>query len=372
MLRPTRMEVNLSALKRNVRNIRKFINPNSQLMAVVKADGYGMGIERVAKACLEAGCSRFAVATPDEAVTLREAGFSLPVLVMGPSPNEAAREFVELDITPAVTDLGFAEALSKASVEAGKVGRFHLKIDTGMGRIGFLPEQVPETVEKLLHLPGLEMEGVFTHFATADERNLDYTTSQFARFGEVLALLRTRGIRFRLRHCCNSAATVNCPDMHLDAVRPGLIIYGMWPSNWCERPFELEPVFRVVTKIAVLRELPQGSGIGYGLKYMTRGTERIAVLPIGYHDGYTRPLSMKADVLVRGRRAPLAGSICMDQTMVNVTHIPDAKVGDEVVLVGKQESEEISPEEIAGILGTINFEVPNLFTKRVERVYQEM
>jgi alanine racemase len=364
------MEVSLTNLKRNVSRIQEYIDTNSQLMAVVKADGYGMGMEHVAKACVEAGCTRLAVATADEAVGLRDADISVPVLVMGPSTKEAAKEFVEKDIAATVTDLAFAQALSKAALEAGKIARFHLKIDTGMGRIGYLPSEIPETVEKLLQLPGLEMEGVFTHFATADERNLEYTKTQFRRFGEVLASLRTEGIRFRLRHCCNSAATVNCPEMHLDAVRPGLIMYGMWPSVWCRRPFELEPVFRVVTQIAALRELPQGSGVSYGLKYMTRGQETVAVLPIGYHDGYTRPLSMKVDVLVRGQRAPVIGNICMDQTMVDVTHIPDAVPGDEVVLVGKQEKEEISPEEIAGILGTINYEVPNLFTKRVERVYE--
>ncbi len=369
MLRPTRMEVSLTNLKRNISKIRDFISPNASMMAVVKADGYGMGMERVAKACLEAGCSRFAVATADEAVALRDAGIFVPILVMGPSPNDAAKEFVERDITPALTDTGFAEALGKAAGEAGKVGRFHLKIDTGMGRIGFLPQETPGVVEELLRFPGLEMEGIFTHFATADERNLEYTRTQFRRFGEVLATLRTKGVRFRLRHCCNSAATVNCPDMHLDAVRPGLIMYGMWPSGWCERPFDLEPVFKVVTQIAVLRELPAGSGVGYGLKYMTRGKERVAVLPIGYHDGYTRPLSMKTDVLIRGKRAPVIGNICMDQTMVDVTHIPEADVGDEVVLVGCQGSETVTPEETAGILQTINYEIPNLFTKRVERVY---
>jgi alanine racemase len=364
------MEVSLTNLKRNVSRIQEFISPNARMMAVVKADGYGMGMEHVAKACIEAGCTRLAVATADEAVGLRDAGIPVPVLVMGPSTKEAAKEFVEKDITATVTDLGFAQALSQAALEAGKIARFHLKIDTGMGRIGFLPQEAHGAVEQLLSFTGLEMEGVFTHFATADERNLEYTKTQFRRFGEVLATLRTKGVRFRLRHCCNSAATVNCPDMHLDAVRPGLIMYGMWPSGWCERPFDLEPVFRVITRIAVLRELPPGSGVGYGLKYMTRGNERVAVLPVGYHDGYTRPLSMKVDVLVRGQRAPVIGNICMDQMMVDVTDIPDAVPGDEVVLVGKQGREEISPEEIAGILGTINYEVPNLFTKRVERVYE--
>lgn len=368
-LRPTRMEVNLENLAFNFRSISGSLDKGCSLMAVVKANGYGLGARRVAKVFQEAGCQRFAVATPDEAVELRENGISEPLLVMGPSSRDAAEAFVAMDITAACTDLSFAEAMSRAAVTQGKTARLHLKVDTGMGRIGFLPGDIPETVDRILHFPGIDLEGIFTHFACADERNPEYTHIQFGRFGEALDALRSRDVRFRIRHVCNSAGTVNFPEMHLDAVRPGLILYGMWPSRYCKRSVEIKPVFEVKTAVAAVRELPAFSGIGYGLRYMTKGTEQVAILPIGYHDGYTRPLSMKASVLIRGERAPIVGSICMDQTMVDVTHIPGIIPGDEVVLVGSQGHESVTPEEIASLLGTINYEISSLFGPRVPRAY---
>ncbi len=368
-LRPTRMEINLANLAFNCRSISSFLDPGCNMIAVVKADGYGVGAMAAAKTFRECGCQRFAVATPDEAVELRDGGITEPILVLGPSPRDSAEELVARDITAACTDVAFAEAMSRAASARGKTARLHLKIDTGMGRIGFLPSEAPSAVEKITVLPDLELEGIFTHFACADERNAEYTRIQFSRFGETLDLLRPLNARFRIRHVCNSAGTVNFPEMHLDAVRPGLILYGMWPSPFCKRGVELKPVFEVKTSVAVVRELSPCSGVGYGLKYMTRGTERVAILPIGYADGFARPLSMKASVLVRGMRAPLIGSICMDQTMVDVTHIPGVVKGDEVVIVGDQGKERITPEETAAHLGTINYEIPSLFTKRVPRVY---
>jgi len=368
-LRPTRYEVNLTNLQHNFNCVRSFVGPNVQVMSVVKANGYGMGIVRIARALAEAGCQRFAVATPDEAIALREAGISEPLLVLGPSPYEAAEYYVRHDIAAALTDMAFAHAASQAAQRQAKVARLHLKIDSGMGRIGFLPEELPGVLAELKGLPGLDVEGAFTHFATADEINLEYTHWQFKRYMKALDILDEFGVKVRLRHVCNSPATLNVPKYHLDAVRPGLILYGMWPSEHCNKPFDLKPVFQVKTDVAALRTLPLGSGVGYGLRYMTRGEERIAILPIGYHDGYPRPLSMRASVLIKGVRAPIVGNICMDQTMVNVTHIPNVKVGDEVVLIGAQGKERITPEEIAGLLGTINYEVPNLFTPRVPRVY---
>ena len=367
-LRPTRYEVNLKNLQYNFNNIRNFVGPKAHVISVVKANGYGMGIVKISKALAEAGCQRFAVATPDEAVSLREAGIQEPVLVLGPSPHEAAEYFVRYDIAAALTDMSFAHTASQTAEKQGKLARLHLKIDTGMGRIGFLPEDLAKILPELKSLPCLDIEGVFTHFATADEPNLEYTHWQYKRFARALDILEEFGIKIRLRHVCNSSATLNIPDYHLDAVRPGLILYGMWPEV-CNKPFELKPVFQIKTEVAALRTLPLGSGVGYGLRYMTRGEERIAVLPIGYHDGYPRSLSMKASVLVRGVRAPIVGSICMDQMMVNVTHIPDVNVKDEVVLLGSQGEERITPEEIACLLGTINYEIPNLFTPRVPRVY---
>lgn len=367
--RPTRMEIHLDSLQHNFRVIRQFAGTGTQVIGVVKADGYGMGVFAVVEALQEAGCQRFAVATPDEAIALREKGVADPLLVLGPSPKDAAEEYVQRNIAATVTDLEFAHALSSAAQKSGKSALVHLKIDTGMGRIGFLPEEIPAVAQQLRKFPGLDFEGVFTHFAVADERDREYTHLQFRRYGDALEQLRVAGLGMRLRHVCNSAGTLNYPEMHLDAIRPGLILYGMWPSAFCDRPFDLREVFTVKTAVAALRELPQGWGVGYGLRYMTRGTERIAVLPLGYADGYPRPLAMKAQVLVRGVRAPLVGSICMDQVMANVTHIPDVHVGDEVVLIGSQGNERVSPEETAALLGTINYEIPNLFMPRVPRYY---
>jgi len=367
--RATRMEVNLENLKKNYRSIRDHVGQNSQVMAVIKADGYGHGAIPVAKALIEEGCQRFAVAIPDEALELREGGISDPVLVLGPSPYSVAAEYVKLDIAAAFTDLDFAKAMSEEAVKQGKEALLHMKIDTGMGRIGFLPEEVPQVINEIASLPGIRMEGLFTHFATADEKRLDYTSEQFSRYTQVLSYLENRGFKISLRHVCNAAGTLNSPDKYLDAVRPGIILYGMWPSSECIRPIELHPTFQVKTEVSLVRELPPRSGIGYGLRYMTRGMEKTAVLPVGYADGYTRAMSMKMDVLIHGQRAPIVGNICMDQTMVDITHLDNVHVGDEVVLVGRQGSEEITPEEIAAARGTINYEVPISFLKRVPRVY---
>ncbi|MFA0889676.1 MAG: alanine racemase [Synergistales bacterium] len=367
--RPTRMEVRLDHLKSNFAAVKDWVGPRVQPIAVVKANGYGTGMLQAAAAFREAGAQRFAVAIPEEAVELRENGFSEPVLVLGASTPCSASEMVRLDISAACTDTGFARAMSEAAVRQGKPARIHLKIDTGMGRIGFLPEYLPEALNEILSLPGLEIEGVFTHFATADELNLDYTRWQFRRLGDVFELLRSRNLGVRLRHACNSAATLALPEMHLDAVRPGVILYGMWPSAVVRKSVDLKPVFEVKTAIACLRTLPAGSGVSYGLRYMTRGEERIAALPLGYNDGWTRLLNFKAEVLVRGRRAPVVGSICMDQCMINVNHIPEAQVGDEVVLIGSQGGETITVDEVAARLGTINYEIPGMFSRRVPRVY---
>lgn len=371
VFRPTMMEVDLGNLKQNYRAIRKMAGPSCQVFGVVKGDAYGMGMIPVTRALIEAGCQRFAVASPDEAIALREEGIADPVLILGPSPEEAAPELVRLDITSTVTDLSFARELNRAASARGTVARIHLKIDTGMGRIGFLPEELEMVLDELAAMAALDLEGIFTHFATADEPSEAYTSEQFRRFGDVMDHLRIRGQTPRLRHVCNSAAALRFPEMRLDAIRPGIILYGMWPSNACPRPVDIKPVFRLVSRVALVRDMPPGAGISYGLHYMTRGNEKIAVVPVGYHDGYRRCLSNRGSVLIRGQRAPVVGTVCMDQTMVNVTHIDGVSAGDEVVLLGEQGNERVSPEEFAGLLGTINYEIPGLFTPRVVRIYKD-
>lgn len=362
------MEVHLGNLKTNFSAIRRHVGDGPEIFGVVKANGYGHGAVIVCRALAEAGCRRFAVATPDEGLGLREAGIGEPILVLGPSPEKSADEYVSHDIASSVTDLHFARALGEAASRRGRQAAVHVKVDSGMGRIGFLPEDIPSVLDELLTIPGLKIEGMFTHFAVADESRLEYTDYQFSGLTRALKAAEERGVRIPMRHACNSAGLLACPDKFLDAVRPGLILYGMWPSEECPRPIELKPTFEVKTEIAFVKQLPPRSGVGYGLRYMTRGHEEIAVLPVGYADGYSRALSMKVPVLVKGRRVPMRGNICMDQTMIDVTGL-DAKVGDEVVLIGRQGDEVITPEEIGAARNTINYEVPNAFLKRVPRVY---
>lgn len=368
MYRATRMEVNLSNIKANFRTIKKFIGPGPEIFGVVKSDAYGHGAVKVCEALSEAGCRRFAVAVADEAFELRGGGVDEPILVLGPSPVRAAAELVKEKVAAAVTDLSFARALNEEALRQGGQGVVHVKVDTGMSRIGFTPSEVPAVLDELSTMKGLAIEGMFTHFAVADEARLDFTERQFAGLEEALTAAEAGGVRIPIKHACNSAGILACPSMYLDAVRPGIILYGMYPSAECPRPVELLPTFEIKTEVAMVKDLPPGSGVGYGLRYMTRGPEKIAVLPVGYGDGYSRALSMKAEVLIGGRRVPFAGNICMDQSMVNVTGM-DVKVGDEVVLIGRQGGEKITPEEIAPLRGTINYEAPIMFLKRVPRVY---
>lgn len=368
MHRATRMEVHLDNLKANFQAIRLHVGAGPEIFGVVKADAYGHGAVAACKALMEAGCRCFAVAIPDEAFELRDAGIDAPILVLGPTPERSAKEYVRRGITATVTDLSFARALGAEAVRRERPASVHIKVDTGMGRIGFLPCDIPAVLDELLTIPGVKIEGMFTHFAVADEQRLDYTAYQFAGLQEALGAAAKRGIHIPLRHACNSAGILACPDKYLDAVRPGVILYGMWPSGECPRPIELKPTFEVKTEVAFVKELPPRSGVGYGLRYMTRGVEEIAVLPVGYADGYSRALSMKIPVLIHGKRVPHCGNICMDQTMVNVSGMGVSQ-GDEVVLLGRQGEETITPEEMAAARNTINYEVPIVFLKRVPRVY---
>ncbi|HCR39060.1 MAG TPA: alanine racemase [Synergistaceae bacterium] len=367
--RPTRMEVSLDNLRYNYRLIREHVK-GARVIAVVKANAYSLGIIQASWALRGAGADFFAVATPDEAIEMREGGITSPVLVLGTSPYSVAGEYVRLGIRSAITDPMMARALSAEAVRQGRKAFVHIKIDSGLGRIGFIPGYTLEAVEDIVSLPGIEAEGAFTHFALADTGDMTYTREQYSRFLKALEQLSSKGIRFRMRHCCNSAATLETPEMALDAVRPGHIIVGMYPSPEVKRSIIVKPCFEFKTSIGLIRELPPGTGVSYGLDYITEKNERIAQLPIGYADGYYRELWNKgAEVLIGGVRCPVVGRICMDQMMVNVTAVPKASVGDDVVLIGKQGGEEITLDEIAGKMGTLACVPPTLISKRVPRVY---
>jgi alanine racemase len=240
-----------------------------------------------------------------------------------------------------------------------------------MGRLGFTIKEFDEAIEKILSLQCINIEGIFTHFATSDEFRPDWTNHQFSEYKKALAIAEQKGLHVKVRHACNSAGILGHPDKHLDAVRPGVALYGMMPSAEavCTHPIVLLPTFEVKTGIALIRNMAPGSGIGYGLRYITRGEERIAVLPIGYADGFTRALSGKMSVLIHGQHCPIVGTVCMDQMMVNVTNVENASIGDEVVIIGKQGDNIISPEEMAIARNTVNYEIPIIFSKRVPRIY---
>lgn len=373
-LRPTWMEVRLDNIRANYRAIRDYVSGKNggadvRVFGVMKANAYSLGAVPVAWALKQEGMDYFIVATADEALELRKGGITDPVLVLGASPYEAADLYVRHGIRASATDFEMARAMSRAAVRQGRKAFLHVKIDTGMGRIGFLPGEAPGAIREIVSLPNVVCEGIFTHFATSDGADLAYTDHQHDVFMKVLNEVERMGLRIPIRHCCNSGGTLSRPEWAMDGVRPGQLLAGTYPTEDVPRTIPILPGFAFKTRISAIRTLPSGSGISYGLTYTTRGEEKLAVLPVGYADGFSRGLSNKADVLVRGRRCPVVGRICMDQCVVNVSQVADAAVGDEVVLIGRQGAEEITIYEYAEKLGTIVATVGVAITKRVPRVY---
>ena len=370
-IRPVWMEVNLDNLVHNIRQINKNVTPPAAVMGILKADGYGHGAVEISRVLVEEGVNRFGVAVLDEAIQLRREGIDVPILILGYTPAELFEQVLEYRITPTIYNYRDAAELSRLAEAKGVKAKLHLKLDTGMGRIGLIPGQDSlDTVSNINKLPGIIIEGIFTHFSVADEKDKAYTKQQYEKYTDFIKALEDRGINIPLYHAGNSAATMDLPDMHLDMVRPGIILYGLYPSDEVyKEKLELKPLASLKTRVAHVKIVPAGTSVGYGRKYISGGTRTIATLPIGYADGYTRMLSGKAGVLVHGQRAPLAGNICMDQCMIDVTGIPGVKVGDEVVLIGEQGDQSITPEELAGLLGTINYEIVCMIGKRVPRVY---
>jgi alanine racemase len=363
------MEVSLDNFRTNYRTIRDHVRP-SRVIAVVKANAYGMGAVPVSWALKAEGADFFAVATPDEAVELKEAGIPDPVLVLGSSPYEAADTYVRLGIRAAITDVRMAELLSAAACRMDRPAHVHLKVDSGMGRIGFLPDAVLSVAEQVHKLPGIDFEGVFTHFSTSDEKDLTHTHNQFKAFSSLVQSMRKGGIPVKIAHCCNSGALLaDLSEMFADAVRPGQILNGMIPSDECGHAFAVKSCFELKTAVGAVRELPAGMGVSYGLTYTTTAAERVAILPVGYADGYSRALSNRGEVLIRGQRCPIRGRVCMDQCIVGVSHLKEVKAGDEVVLIGTQGEQSITVEDYANWVSTITATVSVSFTARLARVY---
>ena len=358
-------EIDLGALRHNFTEIRRRINPASKLCAVVKANAYGHGALEVSKVAVECGADFLAVATVDEGLELRRAGFGLPILILGLIPHEAARAVVDADLTQAVADFALAEKISAAAVSLGKVAKIHLKLETGMGRIGVAPDEAVALAAEISRLPNVELEGLFSHFADADSPDRTFTNRQIKIFKATADKIQAAGIGIKIRHIAESAAALDIPEAHFDMVRSGIINYGLYPSADVRRTIELKPVMKLVAKIVYLKKVAAGVSIGYGRDFIAARDSLIATLPLGYADGYTRAYK-GFHVEVRGQLAPIAGRVCMDQTMIDVTDVAGVALGDEAILFG---SDLVTTDAAARYLNTINYEVTCLVSARVPRVF---
>lgn len=374
LIKRTWAEIDLDILESNFAAIRAVTHKKSKILAVVKADAYGHGADVVAPLLDRAGADYFAVSNIEEAAGLRRAGIQKPILILGFTPPELAGDLIRLSVTQAVFSLPYAKSLAENAAAAGGRLKIHIKLDTGMGRIGFLcdDENVEKSAAEILKaasFSALDPEGVFTHFAVSDDIENGFTKIQFNRFMRMTELLAGKGLRFKLRHCCNSAGILNDPDMHLDMVRPGIILYGLVPDVNMPMAIGLKPALSLKSVISHIKTLPAGATVSYGMTFTAERGSRIATVPAGYADGWSRSLSNRGEVLVNGRRAKIVGRVCMDQFMADVTNIPDAAVGDTVTLIGRDGAETVTMDEIAGLMGTINYETACLIGKRVPRVF---
>ncbi|MBU1180681.1 MAG: alanine racemase [Pseudomonadota bacterium] len=376
-------EVDLKAIAHNVCELRRITNSNSRLMAVVKANGYGHGSVEVARCALDNSAEMLGVARIHEAILLRNEGIDAPILVLGHTPTFCYEDILNYDIIQTLFSRQAAESLSSFAVSHKKKVKVHVKIDTGMGRLGILvgrsgeyenwngrQDYAMKEVESIIRLPGLEPEGIFTHFSMADNLDKSFSRRQFEIFMEFINSLKGKGIEFGVKHAANSAGIIDMPETHLDMVRAGIAMYGLYPSEEVKKEeASLIPAMTVKSMIVHLKDVPAGFKVSYGATYETKKPTTIATVPVGYADGYNRLLSSRGYMLVCGEKMPIVGRICMDLTMLDVGNTGGVKQGDEVVILGKQKDSEIKADEIASLLGTINYEVVSSLTERVKRVY---
>lgn len=365
-------EIDLDAIAHNVCEIKKLIGRNVEMMGVVKADAYGHGVREVVRTLLDNGVTQLAVSMLDEAIQIRNMGINVPILILSYTDPSRAEEIVANDVMQTVFSTDLAMAISNAAVKLGKTAKVHVKIDTGMTRIGFRPgHDAVNSIKEISSMPGITVEGMFTHFASADESEREYTNMQFERYMSVCNELLKEGIDIPVKHVCNSGGIMQYPEMYLNMVRPGIILYGLYPSSEVDRSkLKLKPAMTLKANVILVKDVEPNTCISYGRTFRTSRKSRIATIPIGYADGYTRILSNKGKVLINGEFAPIVGRICMDQCMVDVTDLNrEVHVGDEVVLFGCQGNESISVDEVASQIGTINYETICVIGKRIPRVY---
>ncbi len=368
--RPAFIEINLKALSDNYQLIRDDIPEDTMVASVIKADAYGHGAVKAAKCLISCGTDYLAVACPEEALELRKAGIETKIIVLGEVLPEQYDLIIEQKLIQTAASIKTLEGLNRKAATRNIIQPVHIKIDTGMGRIGFFPQEINEVFNRIKSLDNIKVEGVFTHFASADEKDKSYARKQWDIFQSTLEKIEKMGFKIAVKHAANSAAVIDLPGKALNMVRPGIMLYGMYPSDEVKKRFELKPVLSFKSKIVQIRELKAGSKISYGSTYITKNKERLAVLPIGYKDGYLRILSNKADVLINGKRAAVRGRICMGQVVVSLENIAEAEIGDEVVLIGKQGNEEIKAAELANIAKTINYEITCALSSRLRKIYE--
>lgn len=363
--------VSLDAARENIKKGRKLLKPDTKLMAVVKADAYGHGAVPLAKA-IDDLVDAYAVAIPEEGAELRRAGITKPVLILGYTAPEMAELAIKNELIMAVFSLETAKQYNEIAERLGMAAKVHIKLDTGMSRIGYLcEEESVEEIAEMVKLPYVAVDGMFTHFSKADEPDKTFARNQLKKYLDFSDRLTERGITLKCRHVCNSAGIIDIPEGDLDMVRMGISLYGMYPTDDVNKEaMPVTPIMEIKTHISMIKTLPAGVGIGYSGTYVTKKETRLATIPVGYGDGYPRGLSNAGRVLIHGKSAPICGRICMDQCMVDVTEIPEAKQGDEVTLLGRDGEEFISAEEIGATVGnSFHYEVVCDIGRRVPRVY---
>ncbi|WP_368495137.1 alanine racemase [Bacillus toyonensis] len=371
MYRPIWAEISLSNISHNISEFRKIIPNSTIIMATVKANGYGHGAVEVSKKAINSGVDYLAVASLEEAIKLRKSDIQAPILILGYTPPSAANHVVYWDLTQSIFDIEHAEALSKSGQFLGKKAKVHVKVDTGMGRLGLQAEEASDFIHIVSRMDGLYLEGVYSHFATADEADKRYAEKQKNRWKRLLEELEKRKVSIPLFHIANSAATIEMPDMTYDMVRIGISMYGLYPSKEVNKTkVNLKQAIQLKTKVIYIQTLEKGYGVSYGATNIERDKAIIATIPIGYADGYSRRLSGTAYVLIHGQLAPVFGEICMDFCMIDVTDIKGVNIGDEVVVYGGQGDYFISLDEVASMLGTISYEVACNLGQRVPRIYK--
>lgn len=369
--RPVALEINLDNLIYNIKSLRNALEKETLIMAIVKADGYGHGAITASKTFLENGADKLGVSILPEAIELRKSGIKQPILILNYTPPSQYKKVLEYDLIQNIYSYKDAKELSKLAYEMDKVAIIHIKIDTGMGRIGFLAnEKSIEDIKKINKLKNIKIQGIFTHFSSSDEKDKSYTREQFKKFKWVVDTLEKDGVYIEIKHASNSAAILDMPEYNLDMVRPGIILYGYYPSDEVSnKRVDIKPAMTLKSSISNIKEVPANTSISYNRIFTTKKRSIIGTLPIGYGDGYSRMLTEKTKVAINGKRVPIVGRICMDQFMVDLSDLEDVSMQDEAILFGYENDIYPSVEEIAANLGTSNYEVICMMSRRLPRVY---